>query len=36
LLKETGYENPQFRGAGRLPWLWMTMVMAADKPGGAR
>jgi 2-polyprenyl-3-methyl-5-hydroxy-6-metoxy-1,4-benzoquinol methylase len=32
LLAETGFNNIQFRGAGRLPWLWMTMVVAADKP----
>jgi 2-polyprenyl-3-methyl-5-hydroxy-6-metoxy-1,4-benzoquinol methylase len=32
LLAETGFANIQFRGAGRLPFLWMTMVVAADKP----
>lgn len=32
LLTERGFENVQFSGAGRLPWLWMTMVMCADKP----
>lgn len=32
LLTETGFINLQFRGAGRLPWLWMTMVMACKKP----
>ena len=32
LLTETGFVNVQFRGAGRLPFLWMTMVMAGDKP----
>jgi 2-polyprenyl-6-hydroxyphenyl methylase/3-demethylubiquinone-9 3-methyltransferase len=32
LLEETGFENVQFRGAGRLPYLWMTMVMSCDKP----
>lgn len=31
LLMETGFHHLQFRGAGRLPLLWMTMVMAADK-----
>jgi len=31
LMQETGFENIQFRGAGRLPWLWMTMVMSGDK-----
>ena len=32
LLLETGFTNLQFRGAGRLPWLWMTMIMSADRP----
>ena len=32
LLAETGFTNLQFRGAGRLPFLWMTMVMSGDKP----
>ena len=32
LLTETGFVNLQFRGAGRVPWLWMTMVMSGDKP----
>jgi 2-polyprenyl-3-methyl-5-hydroxy-6-metoxy-1,4-benzoquinol methylase len=32
LLTEAGFEHLQFRGAGRLPWLWMTMVMSGDKP----
>jgi 2-polyprenyl-3-methyl-5-hydroxy-6-metoxy-1,4-benzoquinol methylase len=32
LLTETGFVNIQFHGAGRLPWLWMTMVMSGDKP----
>lgn len=31
LLEETGFTNIQFRGAGRLPGLWMTMVMSGDK-----
>ena len=34
LLEETGFVNLQFRGAGRLPGLWMTMVMSGDKPAG--
>lgn len=34
LLRETGFENIQFRGAGRVPRLWMTMVMSGDKPAG--
>jgi 2-polyprenyl-3-methyl-5-hydroxy-6-metoxy-1,4-benzoquinol methylase len=32
LLREAGYTNLRFRGAGRLPWLWMTMIMSGDKP----
>jgi 2-polyprenyl-3-methyl-5-hydroxy-6-metoxy-1,4-benzoquinol methylase len=32
LLTETGFVNLQFRGAGRVPGLWMTMVMSGDKP----
>ncbi len=32
LLLETGFRNLRFVGAGRLPFLWMTMVMAGDKP----
>lgn len=32
LLTETGFRNIQFRGAGRFPGLWMTMVMSGDKP----
>lgn len=32
LLEETGFKDLQFRGAGRMPFLWMTMVVAVDKP----
>ena len=32
LLSEPGFTNFQFRGAGRLPCLWMTMVVSVDKP----
>jgi 2-polyprenyl-3-methyl-5-hydroxy-6-metoxy-1,4-benzoquinol methylase len=32
LLHEAGFVNLRFRGAGRLPWLWKTMAVAADKP----
>lgn len=32
LLREAGFTNPQFRGAGRLPYLWMTMTISGDKP----
>lgn len=31
LLGETGFTGLQFRGAGRVPYLWMTMLMAGDK-----
>lgn len=33
LLREAGFEDLLFRGVGRLPGLWMTMVMKARKPG---
>jgi 2-polyprenyl-6-hydroxyphenyl methylase/3-demethylubiquinone-9 3-methyltransferase len=33
LLTEAGFAHLQFRGAGRMPYLWMTMIMAGDKPG---
>lgn len=32
LLTETGFTHIQFHAAGRLPYLWMTMVMSGDKP----
>jgi 2-polyprenyl-3-methyl-5-hydroxy-6-metoxy-1,4-benzoquinol methylase len=32
LLAESGFANFQFRGVGRLPGLWMTMVVSGDKP----
>jgi cyclopropane fatty-acyl-phospholipid synthase-like methyltransferase len=32
LLAETGFEKLQFRGAGRFPPLWMTMIMSGDRP----
>jgi 2-polyprenyl-3-methyl-5-hydroxy-6-metoxy-1,4-benzoquinol methylase len=32
LLAQTGFVNLQFRGAGRIPYLWMTMLIAADRP----
>lgn len=32
LLDESGLVNLQFRGAGRLPGLWMTMIMSGDRP----
>jgi 2-polyprenyl-3-methyl-5-hydroxy-6-metoxy-1,4-benzoquinol methylase len=32
LLREAGFANLCFRGAGRLPFLWMTMLMSGDRP----
>lgn len=32
LFSETGFKDLQFRGVGRFPLLWMTMVMSGDKP----
>lgn len=32
LLREAGFTNLRFAGAGRLPGLWMTMVLLATKP----
>ena len=32
LLLEAGFCNPRFAGAGRLPHLWKSMVVAADRP----
>jgi 2-polyprenyl-3-methyl-5-hydroxy-6-metoxy-1,4-benzoquinol methylase len=32
LLIEAGFENLQFRGVGRLPGFWMTMVTSGDRP----
>jgi 2-polyprenyl-3-methyl-5-hydroxy-6-metoxy-1,4-benzoquinol methylase len=34
LLRETGFQSIGFRGAGRVPYLWMSMVMSGDRPGG--
>ena len=31
LLTEAGFIDLQFRGAGRVPYLWMSMLMAGDK-----
>ncbi|MBA3832899.1 MAG: class I SAM-dependent methyltransferase [Chthoniobacterales bacterium] len=33
LLEEAGFNNVEIKGVGRLPGLWMTMVVSADKPG---
>lgn len=32
LLEEAGFRNIRIQGVGRFPGLWMTMVVAADKP----
>lgn len=32
LLTDTGFTNLQFRTAGRIPLLWMTMLMSGDRP----
>lgn len=32
LLSEAGFEGLKFRGAGRFPGLWMTMIAKAQKP----
>jgi 2-polyprenyl-6-hydroxyphenyl methylase/3-demethylubiquinone-9 3-methyltransferase len=34
LLAEAGFITPEFHGAGRLPFLWKSMVVRARKPGG--
>lgn len=31
LLTEAGFGNLQFRGAGRWPWLWKSMVVSGDR-----
>jgi hypothetical protein len=32
LLTEAGFRNLEFRGTGRMPGLWMTMIAKAEKP----
>jgi|SRR5271156_1388884 2-polyprenyl-3-methyl-5-hydroxy-6-metoxy-1,4-benzoquinol methylase len=32
LMIEAGFRNLQFRGTGRLPYLWKSMVIASTKP----
>lgn len=32
LLAEAGFTDLQFAGAGRAPWLWMSMVMSGRRP----
>jgi 2-polyprenyl-6-hydroxyphenyl methylase/3-demethylubiquinone-9 3-methyltransferase len=32
LLTEAGFDRMAFRGAGRVPWLWKSMVVSTVKP----
>jgi 2-polyprenyl-3-methyl-5-hydroxy-6-metoxy-1,4-benzoquinol methylase len=32
LLLDSGFRGLRFRGVGRFPFLWMTMLISADKP----
>ena len=32
LLGESGFADLRFRGAGRFPYLWMTMVLSGERP----
>lgn len=32
LLSEAGFQNLQFRGTGRVPFLWKSMIVAGEKP----
>jgi len=32
VLRETGFTNVEFAGAGRIPYVWKSMVMKATKP----
>lgn len=32
LFIEAGFVNARFRGAGRIPGFWMTMLMSGDRP----
>ena len=36
LLDQAGFTCLSFRGAGRVPYMWMTMVISAHKPVGKR
>jgi 2-polyprenyl-6-hydroxyphenyl methylase/3-demethylubiquinone-9 3-methyltransferase len=33
LLREAGFDDIRFRGAGRVPYFWKSMVMSARRPG---
>lgn len=35
LLRDAGFEICGFRGAGRLPYLWKSMIVTARRPTGA-
>jgi 2-polyprenyl-3-methyl-5-hydroxy-6-metoxy-1,4-benzoquinol methylase len=35
ILEEAGFRDLRFRGVGRLPYLWMSMAVAAHKPPSA-
>ncbi len=35
LLLGVGFREPRFVGAGRVPRLWKSMLLAADRPAGA-
>jgi 2-polyprenyl-3-methyl-5-hydroxy-6-metoxy-1,4-benzoquinol methylase len=35
LLHETGFREVRFEGAGRLPYLWKSMILVAQKPSDA-
>lgn len=32
LLREAGFEDLQFQGVGRIPWVWKSMIFEARKP----
>ncbi len=36
LLNDAGFTNLKFRGAGRIPYVWMTMLMAAERPAASK
>jgi len=29
---QSGFREPRFRGVGRAPWLWKSMIMSIKKP----
>jgi 2-polyprenyl-3-methyl-5-hydroxy-6-metoxy-1,4-benzoquinol methylase len=36
LLRQAGFTQLTFQGIGRLPYVWMTMIMSAHKPQSAQ